>query len=115
LQELLETEGYQVQCVGDGLEALFAVQAGGIDLVLLDRLLPHVDGLQVCRLVRQLERGAHLPVIIITAAVGPGQGDEALTAGPVDCLSKPFEIDALLAMVRTRLQPVPDQPAADPT
>jgi DNA-binding response OmpR family regulator len=108
LRELLESEGYRVECAGDGLAALFAVQAGEIALVLLDLRLPYVDGLRVCRLLRRLERGAHLPVILATAAAGPEQRAAALAAGATDYLAKPFTIDALLACVRACLQPLPD-------
>ena len=60
----LEQEGYTVECAYDGLEAVSMVRAGSYDLMLLDVMLPKMDGLKVCQLVREF---SNIPIIMLTA------------------------------------------------
>ena len=97
----LEREGYIVECVGDGLEALAMAMASPPDLVVLDLMLPGIDGLEVCR---RLRAAAPVPIIMLTA-----RGDEndrviGLELGADDYLSKPFSPRELTARVKSVLR-----------
>jgi DNA-binding response OmpR family regulator len=96
----LEKGGFSAEIVGSGREALASVQSRPPDMVILDLMLPHVDGLEVCRALRTSERTAAIPVIMLTA-----RGDESdrivgLEIGADDYLSKPFSPNELVARVR---------------
>lgn len=106
----LEHAGYQVQHVDDGAAALAAVAAAPPQLVVLDVMLPGVDGLEVCRRLR--ERPDGVPIVMLTA-----RGDEAdrilgLQLGADDYLSKPFSPRELVLRVRSVLRRAGGEPAA---
>jgi two-component system alkaline phosphatase synthesis response regulator PhoP len=97
-------EGYRVTGVTSGEEALRAAKSLLPDLVLLDLMLPGVDGLEICRLLKQDNRTQHLPVVMVTA-----KGEEAdivagLELGADDYITKPFSPRVLLARVRSVLR-----------
>ena len=96
--ENLRAEGYEVQTVGDGRAALEWLQNGRASLVVLDVMLPHVDGLTVCRTMR--ERGDNTPVLFLTARGDPQDRIYGLEAGGDDYLAKPFHLQELLLRVR---------------
>ncbi len=98
----LEREDYQVERVAAGLAAIERVQAGGIDLVLLDLGLPDVDGLEVCRRLRasSFEGG----IMILTARGGELDRVVGLDVGADDYLAKPFSLAEMLARVRALLR-----------
>ncbi|MFC3692679.1 response regulator transcription factor [Chenggangzhangella methanolivorans] len=91
----LEAEGYQVTVAEDGRDGLEHIRNGGFDLVILDRMLPYVNGLEVCRIVREEKR----PVLILMLTAKDGIQDkvEGLKGGADDYLTKPFSFDELLA------------------
>ncbi|MFD2236910.1 response regulator transcription factor [Aureimonas populi] len=97
LQRGLEAEGFSVATATDGLSALEAIRANGIDLVILDRMLPRMDGLTLCRTVRQEAR----PVLILMLTAKDSLPDkiEGLQGGADDYLTKPFSFDELLARI----------------
>ena len=105
----LEHAGYQVDTASDGREALDRARAAPApDLVVLDRMLPHLDGLAVCRLVRG-ESG--IPVILLTARTSEADRLEGLDLGADDYVSKPFSPRELVARVRAVLRRTqPDTP-----
>jgi two-component system, OmpR family, KDP operon response regulator KdpE len=97
----LQAEGYQVLAVRDGEQALEAIERDAPDLVLLDVMLPRMDGFQVCQRVREFSA---VPIIMITAR-GRGQDKvKGLDLGADDYLAKPFRLDELLARVRAVLR-----------
>ncbi len=96
--ENLRAEGYEVQTVGDGRAALEWLQASRAALVVLDVMLPHVDGLTVCRTMR--ERGDNTPVLFLTARGDPQDRIYGLEAGGDDYLAKPFHLQEFLLRVR---------------
>lgn len=102
--ELLH-EGYEVVTVGDGMEALIQARAHPPDLVVLDLMLPGMDGLEVCR---RLRSGVHpmyaLPIIIVTAKTSVPDRVTGLTMGADDYLTKPFSIEELLARIAALLR-----------
>jgi two-component system OmpR family response regulator len=104
----LQKEGFRVSAVADGRAALDAVEAGGIDLVVLDVMLPELDGLEVCRRIRAKR---HMPILFLSA-----RGEEidrivGLELGGDDYLTKPFSPRELVARVRAVFRRV-EAPAA---
>ena len=108
IQELvrynLAKEGYSVACAGTGEEALKAARSDRPDLIVLDLMLPGVDGLEVCRTLKADSDTAHVPVIMLTA-----KGEEAdivagLELGADDYVTKPFSPRILVARVRAVLR-----------
>ncbi|GAA4860452.1 response regulator transcription factor [Kitasatospora sp. NPDC048365] len=102
LESSLAFEGYQVVTATDGYEALEAVEREHPDLVLLDIMMPRMDGLTAVRRMRS--RGDSVPVLMLTARDAVGDRVTGLDVGADDYLAKPFELDELLARVRALLR-----------
>ncbi|MEU7984353.1 response regulator transcription factor [Streptosporangium canum] len=102
LQSSLEYEGYRVGLASDGLGALEILEREPYELVLLDVMMPRLDGLTTCRRLRAA--GNHVPVLMLTARDAVGDRVSGLDAGADDYLVKPFELDELLARVRALLR-----------
>ncbi|WP_050436257.1 response regulator transcription factor [Chondromyces crocatus] len=98
LKRALLEEGYVVDEVADGHTAIEQLQAIAYDLVLLDWMLPEMDGLAVCRTARA--RGIRVPILMLTARGEVGERIAGLDAGADDYLTKPFDLGELLARVR---------------
>jgi PAS domain S-box-containing protein len=101
LRALLESEGYAVEVASTGVAGLARVQTGELDLVLLDVMLPDLDGLELCRRVRTREQSVYLPIVMCTAYATEASRLEGFAAGADDFITKPFNPDELLARVRT--------------
>jgi two-component system response regulator VicR len=101
LRDNLTFEGYQVECVADGNEALNRVRAFAPDLVILDVMLPSRDGFEICGVLR--ERG-RTPIIILTARGLKADKLRGLELGADDYITKPFDLDELLARVHAVLR-----------
>jgi len=107
LRRALGIEGYAVDCAADGAEALDRLAAARFDAVVLDVSMPRLDGLAVCRRMR--ERHDRTPVLMLTARETVGDRVAGLDAGADDYLVKPFALDELNARVRALLRrAVPD-------
>ncbi|WP_456392958.1 response regulator transcription factor, partial [Persephonella sp.] len=104
LKEILELNGYLVDTVYDGEQALEYLNLYDYDLVILDIMLPKIDGFQVCRIMR--EKGNHTPVLMLTAKDATSDKVKGLDIGADDYLVKPFDIDELLARVRALIRRV---------
>jgi adenylate cyclase len=100
LEAILEPRGYTVVGCASGPAALERARAGGVDLVLLDIQMPDMNGYEVCRRLREDERTAMVPVVMITAA-GNEEKVRALEAGADDFVLRPFDQAELLARVRS--------------
>ena len=94
-------EGYRVTVAGDGQEALACARDQMPDLVVLDWMLPGLDGLEVCK---RLRAASDVPILMLTAKVSISERVEGLDAGADDYLVKPFAFDELLARVRALLR-----------
>ena len=97
----LTHEGYRAEKCGDGREALEKIEAGGYDLVLLDIMLPGLNGLEVLRRARRV---TDVPVILLTARDTVMDKVTGLDTGAEDYITKPFEIEELLARIRVCLR-----------
>jgi phosphate regulon transcriptional regulator PhoB len=100
----LEKEGFKVNYTTEGSLALAEIRRGEPDLVILDLMLPGVDGLEICRQVRRTERYAAIPILMLTA-----RGEEAdrvvgLEIGADDYVTKPFSMRELIARIRALLR-----------
>ena len=105
VSEYLRQFGFDVSHAGDGAAGLAALQDGAIDLVILDLMLPDMDGLEVCRRIRALPGdAARVPVLMLTAKGDPMDRIVGLELGADDYLPKPFEPRELLARLRAVLR-----------
>jgi two-component system response regulator MprA len=114
LARALDLEGYEVVTVVDGVESLTRVHKESFDALVLDVMMPGVDGLAVCRVLRA--EGDRTPVLMLTARVETPDRVAGLDAGADDYLPKPFELDELLARLRALLRRaafVPENGTAD--
>ncbi len=115
VSEYLGQSGYQVTHAGDGQTGLAALQDQSVALVILDLMLPDMDGLDVCRRIRALPGAlARTPVLMLTAKGDPMDRIVGLEMGADDYLPKPFEPRELLARIRAVLRRNGDTPAPGP-
>ena len=97
----LEVRGYHVQTAGNGLEALAKMGPESFDLIILDLMMPHMDGLETARRVREV---SIVPIIVLTALGEQADKVRAFDIGADDYLTKPFGVEELLARVRAVLR-----------
>lgn len=97
-------EGYQVTCRLSGEEGLTAARTVRPDLILLDLMLPGIDGLEVCRQFKQDERTRHIPIVMLTAKGEEPDIVAGLELGADDYIPKPFSPKVLVARVRAVLR-----------
>ena len=102
LDRALRAEGYRVSTAADGRAALDAVESDRPDLVVMDVLMPVMDGLEACRAIRAA--GDRTPILVLTARDSVADRVEGLDAGADDYLVKPFALDELLARIRALLR-----------
>ena len=107
----LKWSGFHVATVTDGASALKSVLTETPDLLILDIALPHMDGIEVCRRLRQTRTTATLPIIMLTARGSEIDKEVGLDAGADDYITKPFERHELLARVRALLRRTQYAPA----
>ena len=100
----LRLEGFDVVAAHDGEEALAKALDLAPDLVLLDAMMPRMDGYEVCSRLRADPRSAHIPVIMLTAKSLEADRVLAQTVGADDCVIKPFDPAELLTKVKSRLR-----------
>lgn len=110
LVRALDLEGYHVTEVTDGVDALATARRDDFDVLILDVMMPGVDGLGVCRVLRA--EGDPTPILMLTARVETPDRVAGLDAGADDYLPKPFELDELLARLRALLRRTAPEPEA---
>jgi DNA-binding response OmpR family regulator len=104
LCRVLAKADYAVESAPSGAAGLARIARGGVDVVLLDLMLPDLNGIELCRRVRAHQAGAHLPIIMLTGARGDQQRRAGFAAGANDYVTKPFHVDELLDRVRVWAQ-----------
>jgi putative two-component system response regulator len=103
-KNILEQKGFEVTAAGSGNDALKLLQADSYDLVLLDVMMPEVDGFAVCRKIKEDPRLKDLPVIFLTAKGGGEALAEGFESGAIMYINKPFTANKLLTIVNTMLE-----------
>jgi DNA-binding response OmpR family regulator len=101
MTEFLSSHGYQVSSASDGVEGLETALSERPDVVILDVMMPRLDGFDV---LRRLRKQAHLPVLMLSARTAPEDRIQGLNCGADDYLLKPFEVGELLARIRAILR-----------
>lgn len=104
LDRQLDRAGYRVLLAEDGIEGLETASQETVDLVLLDLMLPHLDGLEVCRRLKRDPRTSRLPVIMLTAKGEPVDRIVGLELGADDYITKPFNLRELLLRIAAVLR-----------
>jgi two-component system response regulator MprA len=122
LERALTLEGYEVTAVADGVEALAQAHRTQPDVLVLDVMMPGIDGLQVCRVLRA--EGDRTPILMLTALVETADRIAGLDAGADDYVVKPFDVEEVFARLRALLRrtgnpdgfakPLPASAAASP-
>ncbi|MFI8837129.1 response regulator transcription factor [Streptomyces afghaniensis] len=102
LERALTLEGYQVMAVADGVEALAQAHRNRPDVLVLDVMMPGIDGLQVCRVLRA--EGDRTPILMLTALVETADRIAGLDAGADDYVVKPFDVEEVFARLRALLR-----------
>lgn len=119
LQELisynLSKEGYRVTCVGTGEDAMREARSNPPDLIVLDLLLPSVDGLEVCKLLKNDSRTKHVPIVMLTAKGEEADMVSGLELGADDYVTKPFSVPVLKARVKAVLRRKQEKPSPEAT
>jgi len=103
LSQMLVGEGYKVRAVANGAQALAAVQATPPDLILLDIMMPEMDGYEVCRHLKADAQTRDIPIVFISALEETEEKVKAFAIGGVDYVTKPFQPKEVLARVATHL------------
>ncbi len=99
LRELLSEEGYSVSVIQDGADAINKIKEDSFDVVLLDILMPGVNGVEIIKILKEVR--PELPIVVITAYVGHKLVQEAVGLGIEGCLYKPIEEDEMLSLLKT--------------
>jgi putative two-component system response regulator len=104
ITDILVAEGYQVRPADSGDLALASVEAMPPELILLDIIMPGMDGFEVLRRLKAQDKTCDIPVIILSSITETAQRVEGLNLGAVDFISKPYQPNELLARVRTHME-----------
>ena len=104
LKRKLEKEGIEISTAYNGREALASVEKNKPDLILLDVMMPDMDGIEVCQRLQASESSRSIPVIFVTARNNKEGKLEGLGVGAVDYITKPIDLDETLARVQTQLR-----------
>ncbi len=105
LSSVLEPKGAKVVIARNGKEALSVLEKGEkIDLVLMDIMMPEMDGLEATRRIRKMREHARLPIIALTAKAMPDDQERCLAAGASDYIAKPLDVEMLLSLLRVWMQ-----------
>jgi pilus assembly protein CpaE len=104
VERALGSRGYDVLTANNGTEGLNRIQSENPDIVILDKVMPDIDGFEVARRLRRDPGFAHIPIVILTGASQLGDKLDAFNAGADDYLTKPFEVDELAARLAALLR-----------
>lgn len=102
LAAALQLEGYEVVTATDGVSALASYRTDPVDIMVLDVMMPGIDGLGVCQLLRA--EGDRIPILMLTARVETADRVAGLDAGADDYVTKPYDLDEVLARLRALLR-----------
>jgi CheY-like chemotaxis protein len=103
LTDVLQLHGMTVRRVLDGLKAIQELATDDVDVVLMDVMMPHLDGYETTRRIRRMPALAHLPIIARTARAMPGDREKSIAAGANDYMTKSVDIEDLLIRIERSL------------
>jgi DNA-binding response OmpR family regulator len=103
LQLIFKKKGYEVEMAGTGWEAIEKAQGGFFDLVILDIMLPDIGGIEICRQLRSKPETIHLPIIMLSGRTQVPDKIQGLKAGADEYVTKPVDLDAMVARVEALL------------
>ena len=101
----LEMEGFQCLSSYDGTDGLKKAQEENPDLIILDIMLPKIDGYRICRLLKFDEKYRHIPIIMLTARAQEKDISTGKETGADEYVTKPFEMDTLIGLVKQYVKP----------
>ncbi len=101
---ILKNQGYEVAFATDGTKAIMAIEKHHYDLILLDVMMPGIDGYQTCKKIKSMPNALHIPVIFLTAKTDEESIVKGFDSGGVDYVTKPFNQRELIARVETQLK-----------
>jgi DNA-binding response OmpR family regulator len=101
---MLKSQGYNIISAGDGQEALEKARGENPDLILLDIMLPRLDGYKVARMLKFDENFSHIPIIMLTAKIQERDKQMGMEMGANDYITKPFDTAALLTKIKDLLE-----------
>ncbi|MBI4802680.1 MAG: response regulator [Elusimicrobia bacterium] len=104
LKELLESEGHAVFLAGDGVTGIALARREKPDLVLLDLLLPKLNGYEVCNALKRDNSTRHLPILVISTMTSPESIEKAELCGAKNFMKKPYNLEDLLREIKRLLQ-----------
>ena len=104
LAGILSEKGYRIRPATNGQQALTTIEKEAPDLILLDIMMPGLNGYEVCRILKNKQNARDIPIIFISALDETGNKVEAFTSGGVDYICKPFQPEEVLARVSTHLK-----------
>jgi two-component system alkaline phosphatase synthesis response regulator PhoP len=104
IQFILESEGFECLAAYDGEDALLKARTENPDLILLDIMLPKINGYQVCRLLKFDEKYKDIPIIMLTAKVQESDKFWGKESGADDYVTKPFEMEILIQKIQGYLE-----------
>lgn len=96
---LLTVKGYEVTGAATGADALVKLSDEVFDLVLLDIMLPDIDGFEICRSIKGISRNADVPVVMLTARKTPEDKEKGVSAGAAAYLTKPFKSAEIIGVI----------------
>jgi CheY-like chemotaxis protein len=100
MTKALEHHKMKVLTAMDGKEAISAVEDSPVDIILMDMMMPEMDGFEAIARLRKIPRFRNLPIIAVTAKAMAGDREKCIQAGASDYISKPVDIDQLLSLLR---------------
>ncbi len=104
LQEVLASEGYTVLTASDGQDALTQALTRKPDLILLDLVMPNLDGVTFCKAIRANQGTQNVPIVVVTSLNMQVKLEESMAAGADDFIGKPFDVQDLITRVASMLE-----------
>ncbi|HSH67872.1 MAG TPA: response regulator [Bacteroidia bacterium] len=103
LKATLIAKNYECQSFYDAKEALNALEKTDCDIILIDMMMPEMDGYEAIPMIRQIKGKEHIPIIAVTAQAMMGDKEKCIAAGADDYISKPIDVDKLLLILKERI------------
>lgn len=107
LEARLAAAGFRVETAANGMEALSKIRTSPPDLVVLDLMLPGIDGFGICGMVKRDQRFSRIPIVMLTARVQSNDRKTSAKLGADAFVAKPFQAEELIGRIRELLSPVP--------